>query len=68
MRSFGTTNADELFSTTSFTILHPDLKIIAHSEALSSQVNTMFSAWGMVFILGQDGKVGSAMPSACTAR
>ena len=57
LRSFGTTNADELYNTTSFTILNADLKIIAHSEALSSQVYTLFSAWGMVFILTQDGTI-----------
>ncbi|TKX22514.1 putative E3 ubiquitin-protein ligase PEP5 [Elsinoe australis] len=57
VRSFGTMNAAELFSTTSFTILDPDLKIIAHSEALSSEISHILNAWGMVFLVTQDGKV-----------
>jgi len=57
IRSFATSDADELFSTTTFTVMHPDLKIIAYSEALASQVNTIFCAWGMIFILAQSGKL-----------
>ena len=57
LRAFGASNADDLFNTTSFSIIQPDLKIIAHSEPLSSQVNTVFSAWDAIFILTQDGKV-----------
>ena len=57
LRSFGASNADDLFNTTSFNIIQPDLKIIAHSEPVSSQVNTIFSVWNTIFILTQDGKV-----------
>ncbi|KAF4556432.1 hypothetical protein D9617_1g083100 [Elsinoe fawcettii] len=57
IRSFGTVNADDLYSTTSFTVLDPDLKIIAHSEALSSPVSHILNAWGLVFLITQQGKV-----------
>lgn len=63
LRSFGTTQADELFSTTSFRILNSDLKLIAHSEALSSQVHQVLTAWGDIFILTMDGKVSSTHPT-----
>jgi hypothetical protein len=35
---FGSSQADDLFSTSSFTMLDPGLKIVAHSESLVSQV------------------------------
>lgn len=57
LRSFGTGQADDLFNTTTFTILNTDLKLIAHSEDLPSRVNYIFSAWGDVFILTLDGKL-----------
>ncbi|KAI4747557.1 vacuolar protein sorting protein-like protein [Aureobasidium sp. EXF-12298] len=56
-RSFGGGQADDLFSTSNFTILNPDLKLIAHTEALPSQVNALFAAWGHVYIVTLDGKV-----------
>ncbi|THZ71569.1 vacuolar protein sorting protein-like protein [Aureobasidium pullulans] len=56
-RSFGGGQADDLFSTSNFTILNPDLKLIAHTEALPSQVNALFSAWGQIYIVTLDGKV-----------
>lgn len=57
LRSFGTGQADDLYNTTTFTILNTDLKLIAHSEDLPSRVNYIFSAWGDVFILTLDGKL-----------
>lgn len=66
LRSFGTTQADDLFRTTSFTILNSDLKLIAHSEALSTQVNALFVVWGDIFILTMEGKV--RLIRACSFR
>lgn len=60
LRAFGTTQADELFNTSSFTIINPELKLIAYSEALSSPVHALFSAWNSIFILTLDGKASYA--------
>ncbi|KAK4999637.1 Vacuolar protein sorting-associated protein 11 [Elasticomyces elasticus] len=57
LRSFGGGVADHLLDTSTFTILNTDLKFIAHSEALSSQVEAVFSAWDDIFILTLDGKL-----------
>lgn len=57
LRAFGSGQADDLFNTSTFAILNPDLKLIAHSEALPAQVHTLFSAWGDVYILTLDGKL-----------
>lgn len=57
LRRFGGAQADEIFSTSTFTLLDTDLKFVAHSESLVSQVKTMFMIWGDLFTLTQDGKV-----------
>ncbi|GAM90099.1 hypothetical protein ANO11243_081390 [Dothideomycetidae sp. 11243] len=57
LRTFGARNGNDLYSTTKFTIIDPDLKIIAHAETLSSQISHIFSAWQVVFLITQDGKV-----------
>jgi hypothetical protein len=57
LRRFGGVQAEELFSTSTFTLLDTDLKFIAHSESLVSQVKTLFMIWGDLFTLNQDGKV-----------
>ncbi|EAW06717.1 tethering complex subunit PEP5 [Aspergillus clavatus NRRL 1] len=49
--------ADEIFNTTTFTLLDTDLKFIAHSEALASSVKHVFIEWGDLFLLTTDGKV-----------
>lgn len=54
---FGMSQADELFSTTTFTLLDTDLKFIAHSESLVSSVKHIFIEWGTLFLLTTDGKV-----------
>lgn len=56
-KAFDTTQADELFNTSSFTILNTDSKFIAHSEALSSPISNLFSMWGDIFLFTLDGKV-----------
>lgn len=62
VRAFGSSAADDLFSTSSFTILDTDLKIIAHQEALPSGVQAVFVEWGDLFVLTQDGKVHKFPP------
>ena len=60
LRRFGGTQADDIFNTSTFTLLDTDLKFVAHSESLVSQVKTLFMIWGDLFTLTQDGKVGSS--------
>lgn len=57
LRRFGTPQADELFNTSTFTLLDTDLQFVAHSESLVSQVQSVFMIWGDLFTLTQDGKV-----------
>jgi vacuolar protein sorting-associated protein 11 len=57
LRTFGGSQAEDILNSSSFTILNTDLKFIAHSEALSSQVASMFSIWGDIFLLTIDGKL-----------
>lgn len=59
LRRFGATGADNLFSTSTFTLMDTDLKIIAHSESMVSQPSAVFTIWGDLFVLLQDGKVGT---------
>lgn len=57
LRAFGGTQAESILNSSTFTILNTDLKFIAYSETLSSQVNTIFAIWGDIFLLGMDGKL-----------
>lgn len=57
IRRFGVSQADELFNTSTFTLLDTDLKFIAHSESLVSEVRDLFIIWGDLFTLTRDGKV-----------
>jgi len=57
LRRFGGSKADEIFNTSTFTLLDTDLKFVAHSESLTSEVKTIFMIWGDLFTLAQDGKV-----------
>lgn len=59
LRRFAGAQADEIFSTSTFTLLDTGLKFVAHSESLVSQVKTLFMIWGDLFTLTQDGKVSS---------
>ncbi|GAB7362235.1 hypothetical protein MBLNU230_g2260t1 [Neophaeotheca triangularis] len=56
LRAFGGA-ASDILNTTTFTILNTDLKFIAHSESLHSQVNAVFAIWGSVYLLTVDGKL-----------
>ncbi|KAI9776669.1 MAG: hypothetical protein M1835_005453 [Candelina submexicana] len=57
LRKFGGSQADELFNTSTFTLLETDLKMVAHSETLVSQVKYVFAQWGDLFLLSLDGKL-----------
>ncbi|KAE8414081.1 hypothetical protein BDV36DRAFT_286514 [Aspergillus pseudocaelatus] len=57
LRNFDVSQPNDIFSTTTFTLLDTDLKFIAHSEALVSPVKQVFIEWGDLFILTTDGKI-----------
>ncbi|KAI9821954.1 MAG: hypothetical protein M1827_002536 [Pycnora praestabilis] len=57
LRKFGSSQADELFHTSTFTLLDTDLKFVAHSESVVDQVKALFSQWGDLFALTTDGKI-----------
>ena len=56
-RRLGVEDVDDLFSTSSFTLLDTDLKFIAHTESLPSQVKDAFVEWGELFLLTTEGKL-----------
>lgn len=57
LRNYGISPADDIFGTTTFTLLDTDLKFIAHSETLVSPMKHIFIEWGDLFLLTTDGKV-----------
>lgn len=57
LRSFGGAQVDGLLNSSNFTILDTDLKFIAHSEAISSEIKDILSIWGEIFLLTIDGKL-----------
>jgi hypothetical protein len=59
LRRFGGSQTDDLFSTSTFTLLDTDLRFVAHSESLVSQVKAVFKIWGDLFTLTMDGKVSA---------
>jgi hypothetical protein len=56
-RRLGGDEIDELFSSSSFTLLDTDLKFIAHTESLPAQVKDVFVEWDELFLLTIEGKV-----------
>lgn len=56
-RQLGGEEVDDLFTSSSFTLLDTDLKFVAHNESLSTQVKDAFVIWGELFLLTADGKV-----------
>ncbi|KAI1153532.1 vacuolar protein sorting protein-like protein [Nemania diffusa] len=56
-RRFGGASTESLFSAATFTMIDPQLQIVAHSETLISPVKALFQIWGDLFILTQDGKI-----------
>ncbi|EGP84623.1 uncharacterized protein MYCGRDRAFT_101271 [Zymoseptoria tritici IPO323] len=57
LKAFAGSRADEIFNTSTFSILNTDLKFIAQSESVSSQINHIFNVWGDIFLLTIDGKL-----------
>lgn len=53
----GTAAADALFNASTFALLEPDLKVLAHTETLISKVLAVFELWGDLYTLTQDGKI-----------
>jgi vacuolar protein sorting-associated protein 11 len=56
-RRLGADEIDGLFTTTSFSLLDTDLRYVAHTEQLSSQVKNVFVEWGELYLIAEDGKV-----------
>lgn len=54
-RRFWGVTADSIFT---FTLIHPDLRIIAHSESVLSDVKHIVQIWGDLFTITQEGQVG----------
>jgi hypothetical protein len=59
LRRFGVSQVDDIFNTSTFTLLDTDLKLMAHSEALVSPAKSVFTIWGDLFLMTLDGKVHS---------
>ncbi|KAF2747312.1 vacuolar protein sorting-associated protein 11 [Sporormia fimetaria CBS 119925] len=57
LRALGIGAADDVFNTSTFTLLNTELRFIAHQEQLSSQVKAIVSEWGDLFVLTTDGKI-----------
>ncbi|KAF2217131.1 hypothetical protein CERZMDRAFT_93188 [Cercospora zeae-maydis SCOH1-5] len=55
--AFRTARADEIFNTSTFSILNADLKFTAYSKPISTQIHKVFTIWGDVFLLTIDGKL-----------
>ncbi|KAJ9613237.1 Vacuolar protein sorting-associated protein 11 [Cladophialophora chaetospira] len=56
-RRLGGEEIDELFSSSSFTLLDTDLKYVAHTESLPAQVKDIFVEWNELFLLTVEGKL-----------
>ncbi|RMZ75253.1 hypothetical protein DV738_g5582, partial [Chaetothyriales sp. CBS 135597] len=59
-RAFPRPGGDEvgdLFTSPSFTLLDTDLKFVAHTESLASQIDHLFIEWGALFLVTADGKL-----------
>ncbi|KAL9128088.1 MAG: hypothetical protein Q9217_003170 [Psora testacea] len=57
LRRFGGNQGDDIFNTSTFALLDTDLKYMAHTETLISQVRALFIEWGDLFLLTLDGKL-----------
>ena len=56
-RNLGANDADDVFSSTSFSLLETDMRFIALTESLPGQVRDVFAEWGDLFLMTMDGKV-----------
>lgn len=57
LRKFVGAGADDRYRSSTFAFLDTDLKYVAHTEMLTSQVRTVFVEWGDFFLMTLDGKV-----------
>jgi len=58
LRRFGGgSGPDDMFNTSTFALLDTDLKYIAHTETIMSQVRAVFMEWGDLFLSTLDGKI-----------
>lgn len=57
IRRFGGNQVDDIFNTSTFTLLDTDMKFVAHSESLVSGVKKIFTEWGDLFLVTTDRKV-----------
>lgn len=64
LRRFGGAQADDIFNTSTFTLLDTDLQFVAHSESLVSQIKTLFVIWGDLYSLNEEGKVSITISDA----
>jgi vacuolar protein sorting-associated protein 11 len=60
-RRLGGSEMDDMFSTSSFSLLETDLRYISHTESLSTQVKEVFNEWDELFLLTIDGKVSDTL-------
>lgn len=58
LRRFVGSRTDTVFNASTFTLLDTDLKFVAYTETIVSQVRALFTEWGDLFVLTIDGKVG----------
>ncbi|KAG6190410.1 hypothetical protein E4U36_002893 [Claviceps purpurea] len=56
-RRFWGSGNDDLFNATTFVLLEPDLRIIAHQETMMSPVRFIFDIWGDLYTMTEEGKV-----------
>ncbi|CCU74377.1 vacuolar protein sorting protein (VPS11) [Blumeria hordei DH14] len=57
LQRFGGPHTNNIFNTSTLTLLDTGLKFIAHSESLVSQVKFLFIIWDKLFTLTQEGKI-----------
>ncbi|KAL8841184.1 MAG: hypothetical protein Q9170_001038 [Blastenia crenularia] len=57
LRRFVGGQTSDIYKSSTFALLDTDLKYVAHTETLVSQVRTVFAEWGDLFLLMLDGKL-----------
>ena len=62
LRKFVGSGADDHYRSSTFALLDTDLKYVAHTEMLTSQIRTLFAEWGDFFLLTLDGRVCFNLP------
>jgi vacuolar protein sorting-associated protein 11 len=67
-RRFGVSASDTIFNASSFVLLEPDLRVVAHTETLISPVKYIFDIWGDLFTLTQEGKVSQIQGRSVQSR